>query len=296
MTVELADLQGAPAPSEPSGPWRQLWLRLRHDRSARVGGTLLAILLAAALIGPLLSPFAYDEVTKDHIWAPPLTEGHLFGADVLGRDLLARTLVGLGISLAVGLFATAVALVIGVAYGVVAGFAGGRVDEVMMRFVDVLYSLPFLIFVILLTVTFGNSLAVIFLAIGAVEWLTMARIVRGQTMSIKSREFIEAARAIGVSRGRILTRHMIPNLIPPVIAYVTLTVPSVIIAESFLSFLNIGVQEPLASLGTLMSEGVQQMEIAPWLIIVPSITMALTLLAFNLVGDSLRHALLPRHD
>jgi oligopeptide transport system permease protein len=198
------------------------------------------------------------------------------------------------VSLAIGIVATAVSLVIGVIWGATAGYLGGRIDEIMMRLVDVLYSLPFIFFVILLMVTFGRNVILIFLAIGAVEWLTMSRIVRGQTLSLKSREFVEAARTIGLSDAAIITRHIVPNLLGPVVVYVTLTIPAVILAESFLSFLGMGVQEPLTSLGTLISQGAQDMEAAPWLLIFPSVTMVATLMAFNFIGDGLRDAIDPK--
>jgi oligopeptide transport system permease protein len=216
------------------------------------------------------------------------------GADSLGRDLFARLLIGLRVSLAIGVVASAVALVIGVAWGAAAGYIGGWVDEVMMRFVDVLYALPFIFFVILLMVTFGRNFILIFLAIGAVEWLTMARIVRGQTLSLKQMEFVEAARASGLGGGAIVARHIVPNLLGPVVVYATLTIPGVILAESFLSFLGLGVQEPLTSLGVLISNGALVMDQAPWLLIFPSLTMVATLLAFNLIGDGLRDAIDPK--
>jgi oligopeptide transport system permease protein len=259
-----------------------------------ISAVLLACLVVLALIGPMLTPFAYDQINKNDVWAPPLTAGHLLGTDSLGRDLLARLLVGLRVSLAIGIVATAVSLVIGVIWGATAGYLGGRIDEIMMRLVDVLYSLPFIFFVILLMVTFGRNVILIFLAIGAVEWLTMSRIVRGQTLSLKSREFVEAARTIGLSDAAIITRHIVPNLLGPVVVYVTLTIPAVILAESFLSFLGMGVQEPLTSLGTLISQGAQDMEAAPWLLIFPSVTMVATLMAFNFIGDGLRDAIDPK--
>jgi oligopeptide transport system permease protein len=246
------------------------------------------------VFGPLLAPYRFDAINKNDVWAEPLQSGHLLGADSLGRDLLARLLMGLRVSLAVGVVATFVSLVIGVLWGSVAGYLGGRADEVMMRIVDVLYSLPFIFFVILLMVTFGRNFILMFVAIGAVEWLTMARIVRGQTLSLKQREFIEAARAAGLERKAILMRHIVPNLLGPVVVYVTLTIPGVILAESFLSFLGIGVQEPMTSLGSLISRGAQDMELAPWLLIFPSIVMVVTLMAFNFIGDGLRDAIDPK--
>jgi oligopeptide transport system permease protein len=277
---------------------RSLWddarRRLFRNRAALGGMIVLAILIVAALIGPYLTPFTYDEINKQDVWVAPLTSGHLLGTDSLGRDLLARLLMGLRVSLAIGLVATAVSLVIGVAWGAVAGFVGGRLDEAMMRIVDVLYSLPFIFFVILLMVTFGSNIVLIFIAIGAVEWLTMSRIVRGQTLSLKHKEFVEAARAAGLGQGGIIARHIIPNLLGPVVVYVTLTIPAVILAESFLSFLGLGVQPPMASLGTLIANGAQDMELAPWLLVFPSLVMVVTLLSFNFIGDGLRDAIDPK--
>jgi oligopeptide transport system permease protein len=277
---------------------RSLWddarRRLFRNRAAVGGMIVLAILVVAALVGPYLTPFTYDEINKQDVWVAPLTSGHLLGTDSLGRDLLARLLMGLRVSLAIGLVATAVSLVIGVAWGAVAGFVGGRLDEAMMRIVDVLYSLPFIFFVILLMVTFGSNIVLIFIAIGAVEWLTMSRIVRGQTLSLKHKEFVEAARAAGLGQGGIIARHIIPNLLGPVVVYVTLTIPAVILAESFLSFLGLGVQPPMASLGTLIANGAQDMELAPWLLVFPSLVMVVTLLSFNFIGDGLRDAIDPK--
>ena len=277
---------------------RSLWddarRRLLRNRAATGAVVVLAILVAAAVVGPYLTPYRYDLVDKNDVWVGPMTNGHLLGTDALGRDLLARLLIGLRVSLAVGVVATFVSLVIGVAWGATAGYAGGRVDELMMRIVDVLYSLPFIFFVILLMVTFGENFVLMFVAIGAVEWLTMARIVRGQTLSLKLKEFIEAARAAGVSAPAIVARHIAPNLLGPVVVYVTLTIPGVILAESFLSFLGLGVQEPLTSLGVLIANGAGEMELAPWLLIFPSIVMIVTLACFNFIGDGLRDAIDPK--
>ncbi|WP_334163519.1 ABC transporter permease [Phenylobacterium sp.] len=277
---------------------RSLWddarRRLLRNRAAVAGMIVLALLVVAALVGPYLTPYAYDEINKNDVWLGPLQNGHLIGTDSLGRDLLARLLMGLRVSLAIGLVATVVSLIIGVAWGAVAGFVGGRLDEVMMRVVDVLYSLPFIFFVILLMVTFGSNIILIFVAIGAVEWLTMSRIVRGQTLTLKHKEFVEAARAAGVGQGGIIARHIVPNLLGPVVVYVTLTIPAVILAESFLSFLGLGVQPPMASLGTLIANGAQDMELAPWLLIFPSLVMVVTLMSFNFIGDGLRDAIDPK--
>ena len=277
---------------------RSLWddarRRLMRNRAAVAGMALLAGLTLLAVAGPLLTPYSYDAINKDHVWLGPLQSGHLLGTDALGRDLLARLLMGLRVSLAIGLVATVVSLLIGVAWGAVAGFVGGRVDEAMMRIVDVLYALPFVFFVILLMVTFGSNIVLIFVAIGAVEWLTMSRIVRGQTLTLKHKEFVEAARAAGLGPGAIIGRHIVPNLLGPVIVYVTLTIPAVILAESFLSFLGLGVQPPMASLGTLIAGGAQDMELAPWLLVFPSAVMVLTLMSFNFIGDGLRDAIDPK--
>jgi oligopeptide transport system permease protein len=274
--------------------WDDALRRLMRNRAAVASMIVLALLVLAALIGPLFTPYAYDEINKNDVWLPPLVNGHLLGSDSLGRDQLARLFAGLGVSLGIGAVATAVSLIIGVAWGATAGYIGGAVDEVMMRIVDVLYSLPYIFFVILLMVTFGSNIVLIFVAIGAVEWLTMARIVRGQTLSLKEKEFIEAARAAGLTRAAIIRRHIIPNLLGPVVVYVTLTIPGVILAESFLSFLGLGVQPPMASLGTLISNGAQDMELAPWLLIFPSLAMVVTLMCFNFIGDGLRDAIDPK--
>jgi oligopeptide transport system permease protein len=277
---------------------RSLWddarRRLLRNKAAVAGMVVLALLVVAAVVGPYLVPYAYDAINKNDVWAPPLTAGHLLGADSLGRDLLARLLMGLRVSLAIGLVATTVSLLIGVAWGATAGYLGGRLDETMMRIVDILYSLPFIFFVILLMVTFGSNIILIFVAIGAVEWLTMSRIVRGQTLTLKHKEFVEAARAAGLDTPAIILRHIVPNLLGPVVVYVTLTIPAVILAESFLSFLGLGVQPPMASLGTLIANGAQDMELAWWLLVFPSVVMVVTLMSFNFIGDGLRDAIDPK--
>jgi oligopeptide transport system permease protein len=281
-----------------SAAGRSLWddalVRLLRNRAALIGMTVLALLIVTALVGPALLPYSYDRINKDDVWQGPLTGAHLLGTDALGRDLLARLLVGLRVSMAIGVTATAVSLTVGVFWGAVAGFVGGRVDEAMMRVVDVLYALPFVFFVIVLMVVFGRNFILIFVAIGAVEWLTMSRIVRGQTLSLKQAPFVDAARALGLSAPAIIVRHVAPNLLGPVVVYATLTIPSVILSESFLSFLGLGVQEPLTSLGVLISRGAQDMEIAPWLLIFPSVVMVITLMCFNLIGDGLRDAIDPK--
>jgi len=256
---------------------------------------ILALVAVLCVFGPLLSPVAFDYLDWSHVSAPPSLENwHFFGTDDLGRDLFVRTLVGGRISLMVGLVATAVSLVIGISYGALAGYVGGRTDQVMMRIVDILYAMPFMFLVILLMVLFGRNIALIFVAIGAINWLDMARIVRGQTLSIKRREFVEAAQAAGVSTPRIIRRHIVPNLFGVVVVYVTLTIPQVILVESFLSFLGLGVQEPMTSWGALVNEGAKALENAPWTLIFPAGFLAATLFCCNFIGDGLRDALDPR--
>ena len=298
MILAVGSRAGAAAMEVAADRGRSLWddarRRLFRNRAAVASMILLAVLLVAAVAGPYLLSYRYDEINKNDVWDAPGVAGHILGTDSLGRDLFARLLIGLRVSLAIGVVATTVSLVIGVIWGATAGYLGGRVDELMMRVVDALYALPFIFFVILLMVTFGRNFILIFLAIGAVEWLTMARIVRGQTLSLKQKEFIEAARAAGLTTRSILARHIVPNLLGPVVVYVTLTIPAVILAESFLSFLGMGVQEPLTSLGTLISNGNQDRDLAPWLLIFPSIVMVVTLMAFNFIGDGLRDAIDPK--
>jgi oligopeptide transport system permease protein len=277
--------------------WGDARRRLRGNRAAIAAAALIAALVLAALLGPLASPYAVDQVdwTLSPLASPPsLANGHWFGTDSNGRDLFVRVWSGTQVSLLVALLATAVSVVIGVAWGATAGYLGGRVDGWMMRVVDVLYALPYMFFVIILTVVFGRSLWLIFLAIGAVGWLTMARIVRGQALALRQREFVLAAVALGLPTRRIIARHIVPNVLGTVIVYATLTVPQVILFESFLSFLGLGVQEPLTSLGRLVAEGALEMETAPWQLLVPASVLALLLLALNFLGDGLRDALDPR--
>ncbi|MBU2606190.1 MAG: ABC transporter permease subunit [Alphaproteobacteria bacterium] len=277
---------------------RSLWddarARLFRNKAAVVSMWILGVIILVAVFGPMVWVNDYKAISDARTIAPTLENWHILGTDIQGRDLLARLMIGLRISLTVGIVATAVSLVIGVTWGATAGYLGGRVDNFMMRIVDVLYALPFIFFVILLLTVFERNIVLIFAAIGAIEWLTMARIVRGQTLAIKGKEFIEAARASGVSRRAIILRHILPNVIGPVAVYVTLTIPVVILAESFLSFLGLGVNEPLTSLGVLISEGAKTMEEKPWMLLAPALTMAVTLLCLNFIGDGLRDALDPK--
>jgi oligopeptide transport system permease protein len=266
--------------------------RLRSNSAAITALCVLLLLLALTLLGPWINPNSLQSIDWSHIAAHPGTQSaHWFGTDRLGRDLFVRTLAGARVSLSVGLVASAVSLLVGISYGAIAGYFGGRTDHLMMRVIEILGGLPLIFFVILLTVIFGRNELVLFLSIGAVGWLTMARIVRGQTLSIRRREFIEAAVASGARAGRIIVKHVIPNVLSPVIVYATLTVPQIILFESFLSFLGLGIQEPRASLGTLIAEGAAEMEAAPWILLIPGGFLAALLLCLNLFGDGLRDAL-----
>jgi len=294
MSTDPANLRSKAAAGGRS-LWSDAWQVLRRNRAAMVALIILIIMMVMVVIAPFLSPYSFDYTDWDRISvAPSIAEGHPFGTDALGRDLFVRTLYGGRISLMVGLVATLVSLFIGISYGAIAGYLGGRVDQIMMRIVDILYALPFMFLVILLMVFFGRNIVLIFVAIGAINWLDMARIVRGQTLSLKTREFIEAARAGGVSTPRIIRRHIVPNLLGVVAIYVTLTIPQVILVESFLSFLGLGVQEPMTSWGALVNEGAREMESAPWTLIFPSLFLAVTLFCFNFIGDGMRDALDPR--
>ena len=278
------------------GPWRRAARRFAESRSATAALMILLALAAAAVLIPPLLPHSYDEIFWDKIKEGPTLEGgfHIFGFDVNGRDLFVRTLLGLRVSLQVAVIATAVSVVVGVAYGAVAGYFGGRLDEAMMRFVDILYALPYILFVILLMVVFGRNEILLYLGIGLLEWITMARIVRGQTLSLREREFVEAARASGLSPAAIIFRHIAPNLAGPVVIYSALTVPEIMLAESFLSYLGFGVQEPRTSLGVLISEGADKLGAYPWMLIFPGAVLSCALLCMLFIGDGLRDALDPR--
>ncbi len=275
--------------------WADAWRRLLRNRAAVVSGAILMILALLVIFGPLFSPWDGEQPDWDYGYYPPSLEGsHWFGTDAIGRDLFVRTLKGGRVSLALGILATFVSLIIGVTYGAIAGYYGGRLDSLMMRLVDILYAMPFMFFVILLMVFFGRNFFLIFIAIGAVNWLDMARIVRGQTLSLRNKDFVLAAETIGVRPAAIIRRHIIPNLLGVVVVYVTLTIPQVILVESFMSFLGLGVQEPAASWGALVNDGAQEMETAPWSLLFPASLLALTLFCFNFLGDGLRDALDPK--
>ena len=293
--------------------WKDAWRRLRRNRLAVFGMIVVAIISLASLLGPplirSLTGYTYDYIPTDitliksfpTFTAPDgsFSWTHPMGTDIAGRDILARVLLGGRISLMVGIISTIVSLIIGISVGATAGYLGGRIDELMMRIVDVLYAIPYMMIVIVLLAFFGGQsplgqLFLLFVALGAVSWLTMARIVRGQVISLKNQEFILAARATGVTAWRIVARHLIPNTLGPVIVYATLTIPSVMLLEAFLSFLGLGVQAPLASWGSLAAEGIQNIAIFPWQLLCPGITMAITLFSLNFVGDGLRDALDPQ--
>lgn len=273
--------------------WADAWIRLKKNRLATAGLWVVLTLIVIAILTPWIAPYGYEAQNLE-LGATPPSAQHWLGTDIFGRDLLTRVMYGGRVSLAVGLIATSVALLIGVAWGSIAGYMGGRTDAVMMRIVDALYALPFIIFIILLMVVFGRSMLLLFLAIGAVEWLTMARIVRGQVLNIRGQEFIEAARSMGLSTPHILLKHVVPNSLGPIIVYATLTVPQVMLLEAFLSFLGLGIQPPQSSWGLLISYGAATMEDYPWLLIFPGLALSVTLFALNFLGDGLRDALDPK--
>jgi oligopeptide transport system permease protein len=271
----------------------EAWRRLRRNRLAMVGAVVLLAMAALAVLAPWIAPYSYAKTDLAYGPRPP-SWAHPFGTDELGRDLLTRVMWGARVSLGVGILATLVSLTIGVSYGAVAGYLGGRADRLMMRAVDILYGLPFMFFVIILMVLLGRNIFNLFIALGAVQWLTMSRIVRGQVLTLKVREFVDAARALGGSPPRLLGLHVVPNAAGPVIVYATLTVPAVMLEEAFLSFLGLGVQPPMASWGSLASEGAAAMEAYPWLILFPGLALTGTLLSLNFLGDGLRDALDPQ--
>lgn len=270
--------------------WRDAWLRLRRNRLAVFGLIVLTFFVLVAVLTPWIAPYGYEQQNLE-LGASPPSAAHWLGTDIYGRDLLTLLMYGGRVSLAVGFIATSVALVIGITWGAVAGYAGGKVDAVMMRLVDILYALPFMIFIVLLMVVFGRNMLLLFLAIGAVEWLTMARIMRSQVQSLRQQEFVEAAISLGLSPATIIRRHLVPNALGPIIVYTTLTIPSVMLLEAFLSFLGLGVQPPQTSWGLLISYGAETMEEYPWLLLYPGLALTLTLFSLNFLGDGLRDAL-----
>ena len=289
----MTDEAVTPAIEKGSSLWRDAWIKLCKNHLALAGLGLLIFLCVVSLLTPWIAPYGFEQQNL-LLGATSPSMQHWLGTDVFGRDMLTRIMWGGRVSLTVGFIATAVALAIGVVWGAVAGYLGGRVDMVMMRLVDILYALPFMIFIILLMVVFGRSMLLLFFAIGAVEWLTMARIVRGQVMSLRKQDFVEAAHSLGLPQWTIIRRHIIPNTLGPVIVYTTLTIPSVMLLEAFLSFLGLGIQPPQSSWGLLINYGVETMEEYPWLLIFPGIALSLTLFALNFLGDGLRDALDPR--
>ncbi len=270
--------------------WHDAWLRLRRNRLAVMGLVVLVLFILIALLTPWIAPYDYQAQDLE-LGASPPSAAHWLGTDIFGRDLLTQIMYGGRISLAVGFIATAVALLIGVTWGAVAGYAGGRTDAIMMRLVDILYALPFMIFIVLLSVVFGRNMLLLFLAIGAVEWLTNARIMSGQVQSLRQQEFVEAAISLGLSPATLIRRHVVPNAIGPIIVYTTLTIPNVMLLEAFLSFLGLGIQPPQTSWGLLISYGAETMEEYPWLLVFPGLALAITLFALNFLGDGLRDAL-----
>lgn len=274
--------------------WQDALRRFVSNKAAMGSVIILAIISLLSIFAPLLSPHDLEDFYWEYILVPPTLENaHWFGTDSNGRDMFVRTFYGARVSLTIGVMTTAVALLIGVTWGSVAGFFGGRIDNFMMRIVDVLYALPLLFFIIILVTVFGRNIYLVFIGIGAVEWLTMSRIVRGQTLSVKQKEYVEAARAIGLSNLQIVRRHVVPNIIGPVIVFVTLLIPTTILVESYLSFLGLGVQEPMTSWGVLISQGSANIDNGPWLLLIPGTFLAITLFCFNFIGDGLRDALDP---
>lgn len=276
-------------------PWAAARLRFRRNKAAVVSLVLLGLITLACLIGPFLLPHAFDSADWDAMsQSPTLKNTHWFGTDESGRDLLVRSLIGGRISLMVGFLATLASVSLGIAWGATAGFMGGRVDAVMMRIVDVMYAVPYLLIAILMVTLLGRAFYLVVITITVFSWMDMARVVRGQTLSLRSREFVEAARAIGVPTRRIIFQHIVPNLMGIVVIYTTVTVPGVILTESVLSFLGLGIQEPMTSWGVLIHDGTSVMEISPWILLFPSVLLSATLYCFNYIGDGLRDALDPK--
>ena len=295
MSVTTNTIQTAPTDIKGRSLWQDAWRRFRRNKAAIASIIILVLIAIFVTIAPMLMPFGYADTDWANMQsAPSMATGHYFGTDTLGRDLLVRVAIGGRISLMVGIAGAFVAVLIGTVYGAISGYAGGKVDMLMMRFLEVLSAVPFMFFVILLVTLFGRNIFLIFVAIGLVSWLDVARMVRGQTLSLKNKEFIEAAHVTGVSNWKIITRHIVPNVLGVVVVYASLVVPGMILFESFLSFLGLGVQEPMTSWGALLQEGAQNMQVAPWQLLIPSVFLVVTLFCFNFIGDGLRDALDPK--
>ncbi|SPX84360.1 oligopeptide ABC transporter permease OppC [Moraxella ovis] len=295
MSVTTNTIQTAPTDINGRSLWQDAWRRFRRNKAAIASIIILVLIAIFVTIAPMLMPFGYADTDWANMQsAPSMATGHYFGTDTLGRDLLVRVAIGGRISLMVGIAGAFVAVLIGTVYGAISGYAGGKADMLMMRFLEVLSAFPFMFFVILLVTLFGRNIFLIFVAIGLVSWLDVARMVRGQTLSLKNKEFIEAAHVTGVSNWKIITRHIVPNVLGVVVVYASLVVPGMILFESFLSFLGLGVQEPMTSWGALLQEGAQNMQVAPWQLLVPSVFLVVTLFCFNFIGDGLRDALDPK--
>ncbi|ANB91650.1 peptide ABC transporter permease [Moraxella ovis] len=295
MSVTTNTIQTAPTDINGRSLWQDAWRRFRRNKAAIASIIILVLIAIFVTIAPMLMPFGYADTDWANMQsAPSMATGHYFGTDTLGRDLLVRVAIGGRISLMVGIAGAFVAVLIGTVYGAISGYAGGKVDMLMMRFLEVLSAFPFMFFVILLVTLFGRNIFLIFVAIGLVSWLDVARMVRGQTLSLKNKEFIEAAHVTGLSNWKIITRHIVPNVLGVVVVYASLVVPGMILFESFLSFLGLGVQEPMTSWGALLQEGAQNMQVAPWQLLVPSVFLVVTLFCFNFIGDGLRDALDPK--
>lgn len=278
---------------------RSLWAdarrRFLRNKAALISLGVLALIALVCIIGPWVLPHAYDSTDWDAMSAPPnLQNGHYWGTDDSGRDLLVRCLVGGRISLTVGLLATLSSVTLGILWGATAGFIGGKVDNIMMRIVDMMYAIPYLLIAILLVTILGREFYLVVLTITVFSWMDMARVVRGQTLSLRSMEYVEAARAVGVSTPRIILRHIVPNLLGVVVIYTTVTVPGVILTESVLSFLGLGIQEPMTSWGVLIQDGAKVMEVTPWILLFPAGLLSVTLYCFNFIGDGMRDALDPK--
>lgn len=295
MSVTTNTIQTAPTDIKGRSLWQDAWRRFRRNKAAIASIIILVLITIFVTLAPMLMPFGYADTDWANMQsAPSMATGHYFGTDTLGRDLLVRVAIGGRISLMVGIAGAFVAVLIGTVYGAISGYAGGKVDMLMMRFLEVLSAFPFMFFVILLVTLFGRNIFLIFVAIGLVSWLDVARMVRGQTLSLKNKEFIEAAHVTGVSNWKIIMRHIVPNVLGVVVVYASLIVPGMILFESFLSFLGLGVQEPMTSWGAMLQEGAQNMQVAPWQLLVPSVFLVVTLFCFNFIGDGLRDALDPK--